>query len=44
MLASRNTSYDSLVEMRDGLKALQDPDKGAKKMKKDAIGCKFSKP
>lgn len=37
MLASRNTSYDSLVEMRDGLKALQDPDKGAKKMKKDAI-------
>ena len=37
LLADRTTSYDELVEMRDALNFLQDPDKQAKKMKKDSI-------
>lgn len=37
MLASRNTSYESLIEMRDGLRYLQDPEKQGKKMRHDAI-------
>lgn len=37
LLADRTTSYDELVEMRDTLNFLQDPDKQAKKMKKDSI-------
>ena len=37
LLADRTTSYDELVEMRDALSFLQDPDKQVKKMKKDSI-------
>ena len=37
LLADRTTSYDELVEMRDALNFLQDPDKQAKKMKKDSL-------
>lgn len=37
LLADRTTSYDELVEMRDALNYLKDPDKQAKKMRKDSI-------